>query len=246
MSKRQPHASATIVALPRSGRRPVEGASATTICETIRRAIIEQALKPGAKLPEDAIGASFGVSRTIVREALRRLAESGLVEIKRNHGARVARPSWEEARDIFDIRIALERIVVERLAGRLTPDQVKRLEEHAADEERAAGDREPRSVRLATEFHVLLAEMTGSDALARYVTDVSWRCGLTLTLYSRPHSSECGVNEHREIIAALTSGDAAGAVAVMDRHLQGVVGRALIGPSDRAAEIGEILRLYRE
>lgn len=244
--KRRSRASATVIALPRPANRSVGGPKAGTIYEAIRRAIIEQALKPGAKLPEDAIGASFGVSRTIVREALRKLAESGLVEIKRNRGASVARPSWEEARDIFDIRIALERIVVERLAGNLTAAQIRRLEEHAQEEERAAGGQEPRSVRLATEFHVLLAEMTGSDTLARYVAEVSWRCGLTLTLYSRPHSSECGVNEHREVIAALVAGDAARAVAVMDHHLQGVVSRALIGPPDTKAELGDILQRYRD
>lgn len=246
MVKRRPQSSATVVVLPRSPRRSPKGANAATIYETVRRAIIEQALTPGAKLPEDAIGASFGVSRTIAREALHKLAESGLVEIRRNLGARVARPSWEEARDIFDIRMALECIVVERLAGRLTPAQVRRLEDHAEAEERAAGGQEPRSVRLATEFHVLLAEMTGSDALVRYVAEVAWRCGFTLTLYSRPHSSECGVSEHREIIAALVAGDAARAMGVMEHHLRGVVDRALIGPSTRSVDLGEILQRFRE
>ncbi|TDR88046.1 GntR family transcriptional regulator [Enterovirga rhinocerotis] len=246
MAKARSQASAEIVPLPSRAPKSPRRANATAIYEAIRRAIVEQALKPGAKLPEDTIGAGFGVSRTIAREALRRLAESGLVEIKRNRGASVAQPSWEEARDIFDIRMALERIVVERLAGRLTAAQIRRLEDHAAEEERAAGDREPRSVRLATEFHVLLAEMTGSETLARYVAEVSWRCGLTLTLYSRPHSAECGVNEHREIIAALAAGDAAMAVAVMDRHLHGVVSRALIDPPAKASDLAEILRRYSD
>ncbi|GJD99794.1 GntR family transcriptional regulator [Methylobacterium isbiliense] len=227
-------------------RVPAPADRGTAIYAALRRAIIEQALKPGAKLPEDAIGANFGVSRTIVRTALRQLAAEGLVEIRRNRGASVARPSWEEAGDIFAIRLALERLVVERLAGRLGPDQVARLKEHAAREDGARGVNEPQSVRLATEFHVLLAEMTGSEVLARYVGEVVWRCGLTLTLYSRPHSSECGVNEHREIIAALEAGDAARAVAVMDAHLSGVVARALIAPSPKTTDLSDILRRYTE
>ncbi len=48
--------------------------------------------------------------------------------------------------------------------------------------------------------------MTGSPVLARYVSEVASRCGLILALYSRPHSSECAVSEHRAIIAALASG----------------------------------------
>ena len=186
----------------------------------------------------------FGVSRTIVRDALRQLADAGLVEIQKNRGASVARPSWDEARDIFEVRLALERLVVERLAGRLTDEQVRRLKEHTAREAEASGGREPHSVRLATEFHVLLAEMTGSETLARYVGEVAWRCGLTLTLYSRPHSSECGVNEHAALIAALESGDGSGAVAVMEAHLRGVVSRALIGPPTSAANLSDILRRY--
>jgi DNA-binding GntR family transcriptional regulator len=181
-----------------------------------------------------------------VRDALRQLADAGLVEIQRNRGASVARPSWDEARDIFDVRLALERIVMERLAGRLSAEQVRRLKDHAAREEAASGGREPQSVRLATEFHVLLAEMTGSETLARYVTEVSWRCALTLTLYSRPHSSECGVHEHLELIDALEAGDGATAVAVMDAHLRGVTARALISPNAGATDLPDILRRYAE
>ena len=94
---------------------------ATAIYKALWHAIIEQALQPGAKLPEDAIGEKFGASRTIVRAALARLAGEGLVELRRNRGAAVATPSWNEARDIFDVRLGLERLVVARLAGSLTP-----------------------------------------------------------------------------------------------------------------------------
>ncbi len=104
------------------------------------------------------------------------------------------------------------------------------------------------SIRLATEFHIVLAEMTGSEcARARYVSEVSSRCGLILALYSRPHSSECAVSEHRQIIEALANGEAERAIAVMDQHLEAVASRA----SDRGAtgqgrDIKDILRrLYR-
>ena len=102
-------------------RKPKPSADrAGLIYRALRHAIIEQALAPGAKLPEDAIGERFGASRTIVRAALGQLAAEGLVELRRNRGAAVATPAWEEARDTFDVRLGLERLVMSRLAGRLT------------------------------------------------------------------------------------------------------------------------------
>jgi DNA-binding GntR family transcriptional regulator len=216
-----------------------------TIYRALRHAIIEQALQPGAKLPEDAIGERFGASRTIVRHALGQLAAEGLVELRRNRGAAVATPSWDEARDIFDVRLALERLVVARLAGQLTGAQIERLQRHVDEEERARGNNEPLSIRLATEFHIVLAEMTGSPVLARYVSEIASRCGLTLALYSRPHSAECAVNEHRAVIAALTKGNAARAVKVMEDHLEAVAGRALIvARPHRERDIKDVLASY--
>src|SRR5262245_2845273 len=217
------------------------------IYRALRHAIIEQALRPGAKLPEDTIGERFGASRTIVRHALGRLAAEGLVELRRNRGAAVATPSWDEARDLFDLRVVLERLVMARLTGRLTREQIKQLGQHVDEEERARGSDEPLSIRLATEFHILLAEMTGSPVLTRYVSEVASRCGLILALYSRPHSSECAVNEYRLIIAALAAGDAKRASAVMDEHLEAVAGRALIvARPPKSRELKDILASYSE
>jgi DNA-binding GntR family transcriptional regulator len=169
------------------------------------------------------------------------------VELRRNRGAAVATPSWDEARDVFDVRLGLERLIVSRLAGRLTADQIKRLESHVDDEERARGANEPLSIRLATEFHIVLAEMTGSPVLTRYVSEVASRCGLILALYSRPHSAECAVSEHRAIIAALAAGDADRATAVMDQHLEAVAGRALIvSRPPRDYDIKTILARYAD
>jgi DNA-binding GntR family transcriptional regulator len=213
----------------------------------LRQAIIEQALEPGVKLPEDAIGERFGVSRTIVRHALGRLASDGLAELRPNRGAAVAKPSWEEARDVYEVRISIERMVMKRLAGVLSQAQAARLTAHVEDEEQARGSSEQRSIRLATEFHILLAEMTGSSTLSQYVSQLASRCGLILALHGRPHSSDCAVSEHRDIIAALSTGDQAKAVEVMDRHLRAVAGRALIAEEPNATrDIRDILAPYIE
>ena len=219
----------------------------SAIYRALRHAIMEQALMPGTKLPEDAIGEQFGASRTLVRHALGQLAAEGLVELRRNRGASVATPSWDEARDIFEVRLALERLIVERLTGRLSPAQIATLSAHVDQEERAKGKNEPLSIRLATEFHILLAEMTGSPVLTRYLGELASRCGLILSLYSRPHSSECAVSEHRSIIEALKSKNVERAVALMSEHLEAVVSRALIREHRvRDHDIRTILSSYAE
>jgi DNA-binding GntR family transcriptional regulator len=218
-----------------------------TICRALRRAIIEQALEPGAKLPEDTLGERFGVSRTIARHALGQLAAEGLVELRRNRIAVVATPSWQEARDAFDIRIELERLVVRQLAGKLTKSQIATLTAHVDAEDAARNGSDPVSIRLATEFHILLAQMTNSPILIRYVSEVAYRCCLTLSLYSRPHSSECAINEHRNIIAALAKGDETTVMGLMHSHLDSVANRALVTPApQRGRDLHDILAPYTE
>lgn len=229
------------------GLRDGLGDKAGTICRAIRRAIVEQALRPGDRLPEDALGERFGVSRTIARHALGQLGAEGLVDLRRNRIAVVATPSMEEARDTFDIRIELEGLVVKALAGRLDKKQIARLREHVEAEQAARQGSEATSIRLATEFHVLLAEMTGKPILTRYVNEVSYRCGLTLSAFGRPHSSECAVNEHSVLIDALAEGDVQEAMRLMREHLEQVADRALlVAPDARNRELMDILAPYAE
>jgi DNA-binding GntR family transcriptional regulator len=204
------------------------GSRATLAYRALRRAIIEQALRPGAKLPEDAIAGQLGVSRTLVREALARLSADGLVEQRHNRGATVAYPSLAEARSVFSIRRAMELLVVDELINRVTPAQLAQLEAHVQAEERAQERNGPESIRLSGEFHLLLAEMTGNALLNRYVNELASRCSLILAIYGLPHSSDCAVNEHRSLIAAFREGNPDTCRAVMDAHLEAVMGRALI------------------
>lgn len=196
--------------------------------QQLRQAIIEQQLLPGARLPEDAIGESFGTSRTIAREALGRLAVEGLVELKPNRGAFVANPSLDEGRDIFVVRRALERVVAEMLAGNLSAQDIADLRDFAAAERQASDTNPSEAIRLSGEFHLLLARMTRNATLIRYITELVSRCSLILAMYGRPHSAECGANEHAEIVEALINGDAERAGALMEAHLRHVAGRALL------------------
>ena len=207
------------------------------ICAALRSAILERALLPGMKLPEDSLGERFGSSRTIVRQALERLAAEGLVELRRNRGAVVATPSLEEARDLFDLRCQIEDLVVARLSAEFSQKHLDALNAHLDKEIAAEKGPEPVSIRLATEFHILMAQLTESPVLIRYVEDVGYRCGLTLALYSRPHSTDCGIQEHREIIDALCNGDEARARDLMRHHLGAVADRALIKSENKGQGI---------
>jgi len=215
-------------------------------CRALRQAIIEQALPPGTKLPEDELGARFAMSRTLVRTALAHLQSEGLVDAPPRRTATTAKPTLEEAKEVFEIRRILEREVVRLVITRWRPEFGAELEGHVREEEAALKDGEARvSIRLAGEFHIRLGEMSGNGLLRRYLGEVVSRCSLILALYGRPHSADCAVNEHREIVAALRgrSGDAA--VAVMDHHLGSVEHRALLDQGRESKfDLGAVLSRY--
>ena len=210
--------------------------------DLLRRAIIEQALTPGMRLPEDTVGEQFGVSRTIVRHALVRLENQGLVVTRRNRGAFVAEPSPEEAQHVFEVRRCLESEVVRQLCRSLPETGYDRLQAHLHREQRVRGKDGPVSIRLAGEFHILLAELTGNAVLTRYVSEIVLRCSLIMSLYARRHSSDCAVEEHAQIIAAIRAGDAARAVRIMEHHLGAVAARAELAPAP--ASLRTILSHY--
>jgi DNA-binding GntR family transcriptional regulator len=211
--------------------------------DALRQAIMEHHLQPGARLPEDAIGEAFGTSRTIAREALGRLAVEGLIELKPNRGAFVANPSLDDGRDTFVVRRGLERTVVETLARRLQPAETEMLKTFVARERSVSGANEKESIRLAGEFHLLLARLTGNHLLARYVTEVVSRCSLILSMYSRSHSAECGIREHEEIVEALIAGDGPLAMRLMDDHVNQVASRASLEPKPER-DIRDLLAPY--
>lgn len=214
--------------------------------EALKQAILEQALLPGTKLPEDEIGAHFGMSRTPVRAVLARLQAEGLVDARPKRTATVAQPTLSEARDVFEVRRALEAEVVRAVIKRWKPAFGAELEGLVREED-AAHDRDQPHVwgRLAGEFHIKLAALSGNALLARYMEELVTRCSLILALYGKPHQHDGGQNEHAEIIAALRAGDANRAVQLMDQHMGHVEQRAL-SDSDGgdSPALGDVLARY--
>lgn len=217
-------------------------------CKALRQAIIEQALPPGTKLPEDELGTRFGMSRTLVRAALAQLQAEGLVDAPPRRTATTAKPTLEEAKEVFEVRRSIEREVVRLVVARWQAKFGAELEGHVRAEEAARQNGDARvSIRLAGEFHTKLGAMAGNSLFQRYLGEVVSRCSLILALYARPHSAECAVSEHREIVKALRSRNAEAAMAVMDAHVGSVQQRALLdGSGDTILVIGDVLARYVE
>ena len=218
---------------------------ADAIHRALRQAIIEQALEPGAKLAEDTIGETFGVGRTVARRALELLATEELVEFRPNRGAAVAKPSLAEGRDLFAVRIDLERVVVRRLTGRLEASQLEALTRMVEHEHHALHNGRPEYIRLAAEFHVVLGEMTRSATLSRFLTQLVWRSSLVMRLYGKPRWEACNLQEHLALIEALAGSDPDRSEHLMQAHLESVLTRALDGEKSAGSpEISEILARY--
>jgi DNA-binding GntR family transcriptional regulator len=214
--------------------------------EALKQAILERALQPGTKLPEDEIGAHFAMSRTLVRAVLARLQAEGLVDARPKRTATVAVPTLAEARDVFEVRRALEVEVVRLVIKRWKPSFGAELEGLVREED-AARDRGEEHVRgrLAGEFHIRLATLTGNRLMARYMADLVTRCSLILAVFGRPHPHDGGVGEHADIIAALRSGDLEKAVGIMDHHMGEVESRAISTENvDNPPALSDVLARY--
>ncbi|MEO5805329.1 GntR family transcriptional regulator [Devosia sp.] len=214
--------------------------------EALKQAILERALQPGTRLPEDEIGAHFSMSRTLVRAVLARLQSEGLVDAQPKRTATVALPTLAEARDVFETRRALEAEVVRLVIKRWKPAFGAELEGLVREED-AARERGEEHVwgRLAGEFHIRLAKLSGNAVIEKYMAELVTRCSLILAVFGRPHQHDGGADEHAHIIAALRSGDADRAVAIMAHHMGAVEARAITGQDeDNRPALGDVLARY--
>lgn len=192
----------------------------------IYAAIAAQELPPGTRLREDQMRQIFGVSRARIRKVLSRLAFEGLVDIEPNRGASVAKPSPDEAREIFAARRAIEAAITRMVADAFEPKQKAILAKHIAKETVAETRRDPAEMtRLSGEFHLLLAEMAGNRTLQRFLRELITRESLVILAYEKPGQPSCSNHEHQLILDALAKRDAAKAAKLMLQHLENVEGR---------------------
>lgn len=190
------------------------------VYDQVHRAIVERRLEPGTKLGEEALCEIYGVSRAQIRRVLVDLSHAKVVELRPNRGAYVAQPSVREARHVFEARRAIEAAIVERAISRVTEANLAKLQE-IIDADREAlrrGDGEV-SIKLSGEFHLCLGEIAGNQVLAEILEELVARSSLIIATYGQAKQSDCSVEEHGDLVAALRQGDVENAVPMMAAHL---------------------------
>ena len=189
--------------------------------KALYNAIIDHKIPPGTPLLEDHLSDAFGVSRTVIRKTLQRLAHERLVDLVPNKGASIAKPTADEARQVFEARRELEQILVRRavlLANDLALKSLLKLAK-AEHDAHLRGDKSQR-LKLSGDFHRQLAALADNSVLRAFLEELVSRSSLIIALYESPGAIPCSHTEHLEIANALVARDAAKAVQFMDNHLR--------------------------
>jgi DNA-binding GntR family transcriptional regulator len=202
----------------------MESSSTTQIVESLTRAIVEHRLHPGTKLAEQKLADHFGVSRTLVRQALFQLSQHRLIKMEPSRGAFVATPSVDEAKQVFAVRRMLEKEMTRQFVQGVTAAKIQALRMHVAEERQAVQSQDVTSrTELLGDFHVRMAQLMGNQVLAEMLGDLISRCALITLMYQSTHAAEHSNEEHVAIVDALAARDEALAVQLMDEHLSHVI-----------------------
>lgn len=208
-------------------------ATASDISNRIIEAVMAQKLAPGARLGEQQLAMLFDCSRTVVREALTRLATRGIVTVSARRGWYVIEPSQDEAREAFEARRVIEMGLI-RCTAEVNKAAIKQLKSHLSREKAAVkgSDVGLRSFLLG-DFHVCLAECLGNSLLADTLRDFTARTTLIAMLYQSSHDAAQSCEEHVEIVQALEKGELLLAEQLMQAHIGSVqAALRLQAPSD--------------
>ena len=189
------------------------------IAVELRRAMLAGEIAPGAELIQAELAERFAVSRIPIRDALRLLAENGLVEIEPNRGARVITLSAEEVAELFDLRILLECDCLKRAAVRIDAamiaqiDRIRRKSDlDAATPEWSAGD---------WRFHEALYAPARRPRQTKLIEGLRQTCELFVAAYrSLPDRTSDWLRDHALIVEALARGDTGSAEVTLRRHLE--------------------------
>lgn len=196
-----------------------------TLMDTLVNWIDIGRLNPGDTIEEAALVAEFNVSRTPVREALLQLEAMGLIRRHPRKGATLFRPTLEEFLAILEVHAKLEGQAAGLAARRLSVGWAERLEAAvAACESHAAnlGDRDPDAYyQLNLRFHETVALAAGNPFLTEMIkTNARKLLAYYRARYRYAGAIALSAREHRAIAGLITARDAAGAEAMMQRHVQ--------------------------
>lgn len=198
------------------------------VCNILYDQILSGQFKPGRRLGEAELTEMTGVSRTPVREALRRLTREGFVEIESNRGAFIPEYTKRDLDEIFGMRTLLEGHAARRAASRITPEQLARMEEINAEfrkliegDAKRDGSAMVRDVtQLNWDFHEVILEAADNANLRKMIHQLA-RIALSARTFERlgEDGRKDSVNGHEDLIRALRAGHPDWAEAVMRHHV---------------------------
>jgi|TARA_B100000378_G_scaffold173290_1_gene139713 DNA-binding GntR family transcriptional regulator len=207
---------------PKSGsgdgmRRTLQGEGVyDRLCEQIRSGTI----RPGARLTETELAARLGVSRTPVREAIRRLEADGLVDHQPRSGAVVRQLAYPEIMELYEMRTVLEGTAARLSARAASPMELEALRSINAEMARAVEDA-ARLVRLNRQFHARLLDAARNRFLLRAAASVeNTLLILGPSAMAAPERARQAVEEHEAVLDALAARDGQRAEAAMREHME--------------------------
>jgi len=192
------------------------------VFEHLRAAIIAGALKPGERLMELQLAEDMGVSRTPVREAIRKLELEGLVSMIARRGAYVSDLSIRDIAETFEVRAALESLAAGLAAERIVPEELEQLErvlvEIGACEQQGTLER---MVELDEEFHALLFSATRNSRLSQIISNLREQIArFRRSSLSTPGRIKAVFHEHKSIVEAISDRNSSLAQALAREHIE--------------------------
>lgn len=209
------------------------------VFNTLRQAILKGELKPGERLMEIALAEKLGVSRTPIREAMRKLELEGLVVMIPRRGAQVANITEKDLNDVLEVRIALENVAIEKACTRMSEEDMGRLWLAAKEFERTMA--EGNLVRLAeadVEFHEIIYRASDNKRLNQVLNNLREQIYRYRVEYLKEEETRnVLVKEHEELTKAIRERDEKKAQEISFRHIENQ--RRAIIQSIEAEEAGK-------
>lgn len=190
--------------------------------QIIKKMILSKELAGRDYISENNLAQKLDMSRTPVREALLRLQSEGFVSVVPNRGAMINEVSVIEAREIYDMRMAIEEFVVRNVADRLSPEHFEKLDRLLEDQERACkkGDLDG-YLHADSEFHDFFLNLYGNKTILEAIIQVRQRFyTVGVSVLTTQKDIEASLEYHREIVRALKEKDTEAAVRVTHDHLK--------------------------
>ncbi len=192
------------------------------VFNTLRQAILKGELEPGERLMEVSLAQKLGVSRTPVREAIRKLELEGLVTMIPRRGAEVARISEKNLRDVLEVRRGLEELAVELACARLTDNQIVELKKSNVEFENSLTSNDVTLIAEADErFHEIIYRATGNERLVQVINNIKEQMYRYRLEYIKESSKRPSlVIEHKAIVNALERRNVDEAKHQMRAHIE--------------------------